>query len=90
MYLINGNILTEYGEHNSSRLRDYIRLDLSANYDIIKKDGSTLGANLSLYNALFRNNELYYGVKQKGDSFRFQCTSFITTALPSVSIYYKF
>lgn len=90
MYMINGNILSEFGEHNSSRLRDYIRLDLSVNYDIIKKDGCTFGANFSLFNALFRSNDIYYGIKQRGDSFRFQCTSFITTALPSVSIYYKF
>lgn len=90
MYVINGNILTEFGEHNANRLRDYIRLDLSVNYDFINREGCKFGANLSLYNALGCNNELNYGLKVKGDSFRFQCTSFITTILPSLSLYYKF
>ncbi len=92
MYLMNGNVLVEYGEHNSSRLKDYMRLDLSVNYDIIKKDSKVFGANLSFYslNSLFRDNEMYYKVKVVSDAFRFDSASYITTTLPSVSLYYKF
>ncbi len=92
LYLMNGGILAEYGEHNSSRLKDYMRLDLSVNYDIIKKGSKVFGANLSFYslNSLFRDNELFYKVKVNSDSFKFLGSSYITTTLPSVSLYYKF
>ena len=92
LYLMNGSILTEFGEHNSSRLKDYIRFDLSVNYDIIKKGSKVFGANLSFYslNSLFRDNEIYYKVSVNDSSFKFSGFSYITTTLPSVSLYYKF
>lgn len=90
LFFINGNVLSEFGEHNANRLRDYIRLDLSVNYDIIKKDNKNLGVNLSLYNALCRRNEIYYGLRIYNDSFKFRRYAFLTTILPSVSLYYKF
>lgn len=90
-YFMNGNVLTEFGEHNANRLKDYMRLDLSVNYDIIKNEERTFGANLSLYNALCRKNELYYGLRFYDDaSFKFRRYAFFTTILPSVSFYYKF
>ena len=92
MYLLNGNILTEYGEHNSSRLKDYMRLDLSVNYDIIRKGKNVFGANLSFYsvNSLFRDNEMFYKIKADAESFKFVSSSFITMTMPSVSVYYEF
>lgn len=89
-YFINSNILTEFGEHNANRLKDYIRLDISVNYDFIKRDNRTAGANLSIYNVLCRKNEIYYGLKVYNNSFRFQRFTFMTNILPSVSLYYKF
>ena len=89
-FFINGNVLSEFGEHNANRLKDYIRLDLSVNYDIIKNEDRNLGVNLSLYNALCRRNEIYYGLRIYNDTFKFQRYAFLTTILPSVSFYYKF
>ena len=89
-YLINGNILTEFGEHNANRLKDYIRLDISANYDFVKKNGQTAGVNLSIYNVLCRQNEIYFGLKFKENTFKFQGVTFVTSILPSLSLYYKF
>lgn len=89
-YIMNENILTEFSGHNENRLKDYIRLDISANYDIIKNEKRTAGINLSIYNVLCRKNEIYYGLKAKNNSFRFQPTSFLTNILPSISFYYKF
>ena len=90
VYLMNNNIITEYGEHNSNRLKDYIRLDISANYDIIKKENKTAGVNISIYNALCRKNEIYYGLKLNNNGFSFSSSSFLTNTLPSISFYYKF
>ena len=84
------NILTEFGEHNKNRLKDYIRLDISVNYDVIKRKKGDAGINLSIYNVLCRNNEIYYGIKASKNGFRFQATSFLTNILPSISFYYKF
>ena len=91
LYLMNGNVLAEYGEHNSNRLKDYMRLDLSVNYDIIKKGNRVFGANASIYslNFLFRKNETYYKI-MIGEHFEFAGSSYIKTPIPSVSIYYKF
>ena len=92
MYLMNGNVLAQYGEHNSSRLKDYMRIDLSVNYDIIKKGSKIFGANLSFYslNSLFRDNEMFYKIKVSETSFNLAASSYITSTLPSVSLYYKF
>ena len=89
-YLMNENILAEFGEKNANRLNDYIRLDISANYDIIKKEKRTAGINLSIYNALCRENEIYYGVKPSENGIKFKSISFLTNILPSISFYYKF
>ena len=89
-YIMNNNILTEFGEHNANRLKDYIRLDISANYDIVKKENRTAGINISIYNVLCRKNEIYYGLKLNNNGFKFQATSLLTTILPSISFYYKF
>jgi hypothetical protein len=87
---MNENILAEFGEKNANRLNDYIRLDISANYDIIKKEKRTAGINLSIYNALCRENEIYYGVKPSENGIKFKSISFLTNILPSISFYYKF
>ena len=89
-YIMHENILTEFGEHNKNRLKDYIRLDISVNYDVIKREKGDAGINLSIYNVLCRNNEIYYGIKASKNGFRFQATSFLTNILPSISFYYKF
>ena len=90
LYIINNNIIAEFGEHNACRLKDYIRLDISANYDIIKREKRNAGINLSIYNVLCRNNEIYYGFRTTKNGFKVSATSFLTNILPSISFYYKF
>lgn len=90
VYIMNNNILSEFGEHNARRLKDYIRLDISANYDIIKKNNRTAGVNLSVYNALCRKNEIYYGVRINNDGIMIRGITSFLKILPSVSFYYKF
>lgn len=90
IYLMNNNILAEFGEHNANRLKDYIRLDLSANYDILRKDDRCAGINISIYNVLCRKNEIYYGLRMSKNGFKFRGISFLTNILPSISFYYKF
>lgn len=89
-YMINGNIITEFGEHNANRLRPYIRLDLSMNYDIIQSKNKRGGINLSIYNVLFRGNEIYYRLKIYEGQYGYRGVTFLTKILPSLGFYYKF
>ncbi len=91
LYLVNGNIMTEYGKHNSHRLKPYCRLDLSVNYKWESRTIKESGINLSLYNALGFANELFYRIKVKKDgSFAYVPVSFVVDMLPSVSFFCKF
>lgn len=89
-YMVNGNLITEFGEHNANRLKSYIRLDLSFNYDLIRTKETCLGLNLSLYNAFWNSNHIYYSFKVYKGQYAFRGVSFFTRMLPSVSCYYKF
>jgi hypothetical protein len=44
-YIMNGQLLSEFGEHNANRLKPYCRLDLSANYSLKKKGNFESGIN---------------------------------------------
>ena len=90
IYIINNNVLYEFGEYNANRLKDYIRLDLSVNYDIIMNKKNTAGINLSAYNVLCRKNETYYGVQATENSISFQAKAMLPCILPSISFYCKF
>lgn len=52
-----------YGERNSSRMKDYHRLDLGATYTTVNKKGRKVNWNFSVYNAYSRRNPnaYYYG-----------------------------
>lgn len=91
LYVLNNNIIMKYGKYNSSRLKPYIRLDLSVNYKWVGRNNSEHGINFSLYNATSRTNELFYYLRTKKDgSFSYQPVTFILYALPSIGYYYKF
>lgn len=89
-YLVNGNILSQYGKHNANRLKPYSRLDLSANYRISKKQETESGINISLYNALSQSNDIYYRLKFSDNRFAYRPLNFIVKILPSVNYYIKF
>jgi hypothetical protein len=90
-YLYSGNILSQYGEHNACRLGSYIRLDLSVNYQFRSRKMKEHGLNLSVYNALARENEIFYAWKvHHSGEFHYRPVSFLAKVMPSVSYYFKF
>ena len=89
-YIINGNVITEFGDHNANRLKSYLRLDVSFNYDMVKRTDKTAGINVSLYNALFMANRIYYRFKAYDGRYALRGVSFLTRMLPSISYYYRF
>lgn len=92
LYVLNGNIMSQFAPHNSGRLKPYCRLDLSVNYKWKGKNGSEQGVNLSLYNATCRKNELFHRLKtyKSSKEYAYVAQDFVVRLLPSVSYFYKF
>lgn len=90
-YLFNGNIVSQFDSHNSSRLKPYCRLDLSVNYKWRGLLCRENGLNLSLYNALGCKNELFYRLETNSrKEVAYRPISFIVKILPSISFFCKF
>lgn len=89
---INGNILVNYGDYNSSRLSPYMRCDLSVNYKwFSSKKSVEHSVNLSVYNAFSNKNDLFWRVKKtKDDRYAYRPVSFVIGILPSISYTIKF
>lgn len=89
-YMVSNNIVSEYGPYNGDRIKPYMRLDLSMNYDFKNSGDKRSGINFSLYNATMYNNILSYRVKVYKGEVRYATFSFLMPILPSISYYYKF
>ena len=89
-YMVSNNIVSEYGPYNGDRIKPYMRLDLSMNYDFKNSGDKRSGINLSLYNATMYNNILSYRIKVYKGQVRYATFSFLMPILPSISYYYKF
>ena len=89
-YISSGQIIAKFGEHNACRMRPYIRLDLSVNYDIVKNEKYENGINLSIVNALARRNDIMYKLRIEDGKFAYKYQSFILRVIPSISYYHKF
>jgi hypothetical protein len=89
-YIASGNLMTKYGEYNSSRLRPYIRLDLSVNFRFRKDERQENGINLSIYNVLARKNEAMWRLDVGNGTFSYRPMTFFMRGMPSVSYYHKF
>lgn len=89
-YMSSGQIIAKFGEHNACRMRPYIRLDFSVNYDIVKNEKFENGINLSIVNALARRNDIMYKLRIEDGKFAYKYQSFILRVVPSISYYHKF
>lgn len=89
-YLSSGQLLTVYGDHNSCRMRPYVRLDLSATYILNKNQRMENGISLSIYNALGRKNDVLYKIAKDNHGYKYTATAFFLQFVPSVSYYHKF
>lgn len=96
IYMMEGNIVKEYGKYNGARMPAYHRLDISANYWFFKQKNRESGLNFSVYNAYKRNNPIYIFVvakpsEQGNDQIRIkQKNKRLYDIIPSVSWTFKF
>ena len=89
-YIINENLVTQYGEHNANRLRTYARADISVNYNFKKTATKESGINFSLYNFTHNRNHIFYRLKIYNDRFAYMPVRFLIKKIPSINYYYKF
>ena len=92
-YILDGNLVSQFGPHNGARLSTYVRLDLSANYLLYSRNGREHGLNLSVYNANMRRNDLFWRIRIDGDGYSYRPLSFLPQQmpfLPSISYFFKF
>lgn len=91
-YLMNGYLITLYGEHNACRLRWYKRLDVALNHEFRPKAHHRFrhGMNYSVFNLFGFNNDLFYRLRLRDDGYRFVPVSFLKYPLPSISYFLNF
>jgi hypothetical protein len=66
-YLMEGKIITEWGEHNAWRMPSYHRLDLSATRTLFKRKHTEGNINFSVYNVYNRKNPYFISYQAKGN-----------------------
>lgn len=89
-YIVSGHLMTQYGPHNGTRLRPYIRLDLGLDCSIIQNEKQENGFSLSVYNVLCRRNDVFYRLKITPEGFSFSKVAFFLRFVPSISYYHRF
>lgn len=95
IYILGENIIQEYGKHNSARMPDYHRLDISATYNFKSKGRCRHSLNASVYNVYARENPLYRDLRFSEDTENNTIKMTIRdvslySLLPSVSYTFKF
>ena len=95
LFVIDENIISEYGDKNAFKLADYYRMDVSVIYNIVidKKWESYL--NFSIYNVLNRANPFYVYFETEGsiDKYNFDIKAkqvSLFPILPSITWNFKF
>lgn len=89
-YMIGENLICEYFPHNSSRLPDYNRLDLSANWTFLSSKSARHSLNLSIYNALASKNIIFIYSDYSTDKGIRNRKSTMKTIIPALSYSLEF
>ncbi len=94
-YIIQGNLVNEYGEVNGFRMPAYHRLDLSLTREVQTRSGNTSSWVFSVYNAYNRLNPFYMYFETKADIENYKLEvnpEFVSLfpIIPSISYSFKF
>jgi hypothetical protein len=92
-YVIQNNVVNEYGSRNSFRMPPYHRIDLAITYKILKRKRFESAWILSVYNVYNRRNPYYIYFETKGDlkDYRLQTNLKQVSLFPVIpSITYRF
>ena len=94
-YVVQGNIINEYGDKNSFRMPAYHRGDISATFMGKKRKYYQSSWNISIYNVYNRYNPYYIYFETKGDITQGQLSTTakqvsLFSILPSITWNFKF
>lgn len=89
-YYMNEKLMVKYGEFNSCRLSPYIRLDLSASFNIRNSGRFRDGINISVQNVTARRNQLMATLKVRNGEYSYAPVQLIIPVLPSINYYCYF
>jgi hypothetical protein len=94
-YVVQGNIVNEYGPRNSFRMPPYHRLDLAATYVAHKSKKYESAWIFSVYNVYNRRNPYYIYFETKGDLKEYRLETNLRQVslfpvLPSITYRFKF
>jgi hypothetical protein len=94
-FMDNGTLVTEYGDYNGYRMKDYHRLDISLNYKLLNNKKFNSSFNFSVYNIYNRHNPYFIYFDSEGEisqgvfkTFAKQVTVF--PVMPSISFNFSF
>ena len=97
-YFLAGSLVTEYSARNAYRLDPYHRLDLSLNWNIVKRKRFETSLNFSVYNVYNRKNPFFIFFETttnyvEGESFDLHTKAYqmsLFPILPSITWNFKF
>lgn len=92
-YVIEGNLINQYGKVNNYRMPDYHRLDLSATRTVTTRAGNLSSWDFSVYNLYNRANPFYIYFETNGDpdSYQLEVKPVIVSLFPIVpSVSWRF
>lgn len=95
IYMLNENVVYDFGKYNGSKLPIYERLDFSVNYKLSAKQHHSSYLNLSIFNMLNHRNPIAIGYKARYHEENKSLSVFKTykdyyRIIPSISYTYNF
>ena len=92
LYLISSSVIVYYDEYNSSNLPLYLRLDLSATYNLPSHRRYSHGINLSFYNATaYPDYDMgYLRIDPDEQTVRYKLAKLVIPVIPSISYFCRF
>ena len=92
LYLLANTLMIYYDDYNSARLPAYMRLDLSATYNLPCKGRLEHSLNLSVFNATAHKNYTlgYLRVDEEKMTIRYKLAKLIVPVIPSISYSCRF
>ncbi|MBP5348716.1 MAG: TonB-dependent receptor [Bacteroidaceae bacterium] len=92
LYLLSNSLFIFYDSYNSANLPPYMRLDLSATYNLPKRGSFSHSLNLSVFNATAHKNYTmgYIAADQDKEVIRYKLAKLIIPVIPSISYSCRF
>lgn len=90
VYVINNNLVSEYGKYNGSNLPATHRMDIALTYRFTPRGYREQSLNLSIYNLYARRNVLFSYLGFQEENFGYKHVYSLCRMLPSIGYTLKF